>query len=223
MPSETALAARVVSWLEVQHWDVYQEVPYLGDVADIVAVRSGLVWVVECKKTLSLAVMAQAARWQTHYRSLAVPMGKNYNERHLAERICRGFLHVGILYVDEGDLSGIKEKVPAPLLRHHHKHAIELWAKLRPEHKTFAHAGSNRGGRWTPYKQSIAEVKDYLKGRGNEGATLREIADAIKNGHWSSPASARTCLRHALEKFEAETFEPRGEGRERRYYLMGRG
>ena len=113
MASETALAARVVSWLEVQHFDVYQEVEHRGDVADIIAVRAGLVWAIECKTTLSLAVMAQAARWQTHYRSLAVPMGKNYNERQMAERICRDFLQVGILYVDDGDFSGVKEKVLA--------------------------------------------------------------------------------------------------------------
>lgn len=232
MPRESALAARVVSWLEAQRWDVYQEVEHRGDIADIVAVRAGLVWVIETKVTLSLAVMHQAARWPVHYRSLAVPWAKRgWDERKIAERICGDFLQVGVLYIDGPglDVHGgyhygertVSEHVRAPLLRHNHALAVALRERLRPDHKTYAQAGSNRGGRWTPYKQTISEVRELLKKRGAAGATLREIVELNGKGHWASPAGAKTCLRRALEDFEAESFEYRDEGRVRRYYVRG--
>ena len=59
---ETDVAASVVRWLEEFDWKVYQEVS-LGSSArtvDIVAVRGPLVWAIECKVSLGLAVLEQA-------------------------------------------------------------------------------------------------------------------------------------------------------------------
>lgn len=141
MTAEQALAQHVIDWLEAQHWDVYQEVPLHGGgskTADIVAVRNGLVWVIECKTTLSLAVMAQASSWNVHLRSIAVPWAKRgYDERNTAERICRNFLQVGVLYVHEPDrysgVSRVEESTRAILLRHNHRFAIDLRDRLKPE------------------------------------------------------------------------------------------
>ena len=65
---ELELAKSVVEWLQDQHWEVYQEVQRYSTTADIVAVQGPLVWVVECKTSLSIGVMLQASRWMAHYR-----------------------------------------------------------------------------------------------------------------------------------------------------------
>jgi hypothetical protein len=75
---ETEVAAAVVAWLEEAGWDVYQEVQVkrFGRIADIVAVMERRVWIIECKTSLSMAVIGQAYDWQesVHWVSVAVPI-----------------------------------------------------------------------------------------------------------------------------------------------------
>jgi Holliday junction resolvase len=70
----------VIDWFTERGWDVYQEVQIQSGypVADIVAVMGLRVWVVECKTTLTLDLMAQAFHWQryAHWVSVAVPETK---------------------------------------------------------------------------------------------------------------------------------------------------
>jgi len=73
---ETDVAAAVVRWLEEFDWTVYQEVS-LGASArtvDLVAVRGPLIWAIECKVSLGLAVLEQAhdLLGLAHYVSVAV-------------------------------------------------------------------------------------------------------------------------------------------------------
>ena len=196
--SEQALAAHVVAWLEAQHWDVYQEVGH-GDVADIVAVRGAQIWIIECKTSLSLTVMHQASRWHVPMRSIAVPFARRYDDRALAERICREFLRVGVLYVDE-DGPRVTERVAPPLLREFYESGWRFRGRLRPEHKTAAPAGTNGGGRWTPYRQTMGQIEIFLKLKGEAGATLKEIMGEVGKGHYASTASARSGIPTCLEK-----------------------
>jgi hypothetical protein len=69
---ETDIARPVVAWLQAQGWTVYQEVQHQGCVADIVAVRGPLLWVIECKAQLGLAVLGQALGWQGHAHAISV-------------------------------------------------------------------------------------------------------------------------------------------------------
>ena len=62
--TERELAAPVVEWLSAQHFEVYQEVELHSRVADIVAVDGKRVWVIECKRTMSLDLLDQANRWR---------------------------------------------------------------------------------------------------------------------------------------------------------------
>lgn len=219
---EVALAARVVAWLEAQHWDVYQEVQHCGDVADIVAVRAGLVWAIECKTSLSLTVMEQASRWRTPFRSIAVPWARRADDRALAERICKDFLQIGVLYVDTEAGGAIRERVPPPLMRPFYRAGCRLRQELRPEHKTAAPAGTNTGGRFTPYQQTMSDIRAFLAARRPTGATLKEIIDSLDGRwHYANSASAKSSIPHALDRWESGWCEQRGEGRGRRYYLKG--
>ena len=75
--NEAALVAAVSRWLTDSGWTPYHEVTTGGGCprADIVATRGPLIWVIEAKLSLSLAVMAQGKRWvgRSHLVSVAVP------------------------------------------------------------------------------------------------------------------------------------------------------
>ena len=205
MLTEADLAAKVVSWLQEQHWTVYQEVQpakWGGPRADIVAVQGQLVWVIECKKSLGLSVLAQADRWRAHFRSVAVPKSKQHrdSDRGFAIDICK-MLGIGILEV--GIRSGVTETRDAPLKREYHRYAKELAAKLVPQQQTAALAGSKGGGYWTPYRGTMNAVQVFLRGKA-EGASLKEILTAVGKGHYASSASARSGLRHCLENYESD-------------------
>lgn len=225
MPAkETALAARVVAWLEVQHWDVYQEVAtlYSGGVADIVAVRDGRLWAIETKASLTLGVLMQAASRSAHWRSAAFPRPKHHtSEHHCLRKLALQYFKVGLIeIIGDAEYGGIAECEPAPLMRHMHQRAQEEAARLRPQQKTFAPAGTNRGGHWTPYKDTIETVRRFLSARPG-GATLGEILADVGKAHYSSAGSARGCLRRALEEWEADWCVVSGEGKARRYYVKG--
>lgn len=220
---ETDLAEAVIAWLEDQHWDVYQEVQIrgYGGIADIVAVQGPLVWVVECKTSLTWTVIEQAKRWRTHFRSIAVPSVRkpSYSGRTTAYHACRQLFKIGVLEVLRiGNHSwSINEKVSAPLMREHHPFAKHIRESLKPEHKTYARAGSTAGGHLTPYKATINIVKRFI--RENPGCTLTEIMTDDGRWHYASNKSARSSIRSALETFESNWCRVDKSARPWRYYI----
>ena len=82
--SEVDLAARVVTWLEADAWDVYQEV----DGADIVAVRGPVLWVVECKVILGFPVLDQAMRRRAEAHCVWVATPPRRTTRSVVKSFC---------------------------------------------------------------------------------------------------------------------------------------
>ena len=197
--NEQDLAKPVVAWLEDQHWDVYQEVQVHrgGRIADIVAVRNKLVWIIECKKTFSLAVMEQASYWHVHYRSVAIPQ-KKQGRNLLAERVAKDYFGLGVLTVSD---FRIEETIAAPIKREFHRFAKTVQAALKPEHKTYALAGSKHAGYFTPYKQTMGLIRKYIEQ--HPGCTLKEIVVYIGRGHYANSQSARGNIRISLLKWES--------------------
>ena len=212
---ETEIAEIVIDWLEKQHWDVYQEVPVNNGFADIFAVRNGLVWVIETKTSLSFDVMEQAFRRAVHYRSVAVPKPVNMSW-FLQRKIARDYLNIGILIVDQ-NIQTVNEIVSPKLMREYHNNAKRYISKLRPEHKTFAKAGSANELRFTPYQESIRNIKDYL--RRNPGSTIKEIIDNLGKLHYSSNSSAKNCIKLALNTFESDSFLSQNKNGKDVYYI----
>lgn len=197
--SEIELAEYVIAWLESQGWDIYQEVKFFtyGGVADIVAVHDGwLMWIIECKKSMTLHAMRQASLYRCHYRSVALPAPKrkNFSEsssRDAAYAVAKQHFKIGVIEVtDRGDLY---EKESAPLMRHHQRFTKLKLESLMPEHKTYAKAGSRGGSHWTPYKSTIQAVETYI--RKTPGCTLKEIIGDLGKRHYASPQSAISTLR----------------------------
>jgi hypothetical protein len=221
--NESDIARRVVDWLTVQHWDVYQEVQLRAydKIADIVAVRCGLVWVIECKQALTFKVLEQAANWHAHFRSVAVKRSLETN-RALAVRIAHDYLSLGVLEVDA---VGVTELVSPPLMRAYHGVAKYIAGGLTISHKTHAQAGSCDGGHYTPYRATMDTVREFIAQ--HDGCTLKEIMVYMAQErfphhyrhHYNSTQTARSAIRRALETWERDWCEVSSEGRDRTYHI----
>lgn len=205
---ETKLAEPVIKWLTDQHWDVYQEVQFsqLGNIADIVAVRHGILWIIECKTSYGLAVLGQASKWwEAHYRSIAVPRSREPRDY----RVAKDYYRVGILEVYPGFDNGllVHEIEPPPLFLRHGDHIAIRRMKnclslLTEAHKTFAPAGSNHHDHLTPYKQTMMDIRKVIEK--NPGCTLKFVYEQLGEMHYSSKASFMGNLVKSLISFEGD-------------------
>jgi hypothetical protein len=192
---ETDLARKVIEWLIDQKWDVYQEVQVFqgGSVADIVAKQGPVIWVIETKTTLSLAVIGQAYEWLpwANFVSVAVPAGKR--RIGFAARILKTY-GIGLLKVNqyESDWSSPVSEIEHPAFRRHTGNArTYILNALNEAHKTYAEAGNNQCRHWSPFKQTCLDIYQYV--RVNEGCSLKDILNNVKY-HYATPASARVCI-----------------------------
>lgn len=195
---EIDLAKPVISWLGWQHWDIYQEVQfnYGGSIADIVAVRHNIMWIIECKMSYGFAVLKQASYWPVHYRSIAVPNEiHNHRDYRVAEYYYKvGVLEVAIKYDD------VYEVVKAPLIYRKNNLVKQYFSMLTELHKTFAPAGSRGGQHLTPYKWTMMEVKKAIEA--NPGCTIKDLYQLLGKMHYSSANSFKGNLLKALIDFE---------------------
>ena len=177
--SETDLAKVVISHLEEQGWEIYQEVVCWGGVCDIVGKRGNILWAIECKVSFGLAVIEQAVnhKRQFHYSSVAVPSKRGGG---FAERICRKY-GVGVLKYKHSVTELIRPKLNrkiAPVILHE-------------EQKTFCEAGSSNGGHWTDFRRTVRMLVQEVSR--NPGMEFKEAIRAIDH-HYSSFGSAKSCL-----------------------------
>lgn len=193
---ETELAKPVVAWLSDQHWDVYQEVQfsYLGGVADIVAVRHGIVWIIESKTSYTFTVLQQASAWPVHLRSVAVPRPLSHNRDYF---IARDYYRVGVLEVETND---VYEAIKPPLFLRTKTGVERYISQLTELHKTFAPAGSRGGYQLTPYKRTMMDVRNMIQK--NPGCTIKDLYTELGRMHYASEDSFRGNLLKALEDFE---------------------
>ncbi len=178
--SEKDLAAHVVAWLHDHQWEVYQEVPVAGGVADIVAVQGPVRWIIETKLSMSIQLLAQLDKrvGYAHMVSAAIPARVR---REAPYRLLKA-LGVGLLTVSGGY---IDERLRPVFLRK----ALDI--ELHEEQKTFCEAGSAGGGHWTPFKQTARAVVAHVCA--NPGCTLKEMLPRIQH-HYGSTASANHCI-----------------------------
>ncbi len=228
--TEKDLASKVVEWLQDQHWDVYQEVQFSswgGRIADIIAVRGKIVWIIECKVSMSLKVLEQASLWQVPMRSIAILSSIDSMDRHFAYRVAKDYLGLGIISVKYLIQTGtfdrwvIDEEVGPKILREHYPFSQKyILPKLREEHKTFLQAGSKGGGFYTPYKSTMINIRSFIND--HPGCTTKEIMDAVGKGHYCSEVSARSGIPHALRDFEHDWCRIDFDGKQNRYYVKDR-
>jgi len=223
LESEVELARVVVTHFEAMGWDVYQEVPIPGGIADIVAVLGPRVALIECKLHLSLDLLAQLRRrrGQAHLLYAATPQPsskRGYSEgRAMAEWVL-GQLGVGLLevrrsYREHGTSWICKVERDAALLRRAETDKIR--SSLRPEHKTYAAAGSPNGGVWTPFRATCTELASFVAA--HPGCSMREAIDGIRH-HYVSDVSARSALGGWIERGKVPGVRAELDGRRKRLY-----
>jgi len=216
LPKEEKLAARVVSWLKAQHWDVYQEVQKVryGPVADIVGSMGDLRWVVECKTTLSLALLEQALMWerQAHFISIAIPHSRSASRGRAAARRFCDQNGIGMLAVSSCDI----KVYTRPAMRRY----AESW-QLHEAQKTYAPAGTASGRHWTPFAETCDQLRALL--RINPGLPLSDALAKIQH-HYASESTARATISHYLRKRHGvvKGIVCRREGRYLKLYLEGK-
>lgn len=190
------MAAVAVAWLRAAGWVVYQEVEYRGDIADIVATRGEEVAVVEAKLALGLTVLAQGDRWKgrAHFIYVATPGYSARVARSFGATVCRA-LGLGLLEIDPPffEHEAGRVRVAAEPVRDENAAHGALLATLRPEHETYAAAGSPTGHRWSTFRESERNLVAYVIEHPGELAAL--VMKKIKH-HWrgSSPQSTVMAL-----------------------------
>ena len=165
--TEVELAAVVVDWLRGLGFIVYQEVQVKshGRSADIVARRSGIVWVIEAKLSLSLDVVEQALKWagNAHYVAVAVPKGHRRHTSLLDGNLMSEVLEwkgVGLILAD-GDGSVVEQQHPKI---HRRANTAVITSALTERHETFASAGNADGQRYTPFRRTCDNLADIAAG-----------------------------------------------------------
>lgn len=190
--SEEQLGAIVVAWLESLGADVFQEVENI----DIVARVGAELWAIECKRALSMKLLTQGMdrRRLVHRVFIAAPYTRHMREvGAICEELGIGLLdvHIGSDAVDSGNgfgASSVREIVPS---RRWNTRPVDLAARLRPQHKTHARAGSARGGSFTPFLDTCEQLARVVRER--PGITLRDAVSAIRH-HYATSKSARGTL-----------------------------
>ncbi|NOS56465.1 MAG: hypothetical protein HOP37_09460 [Cyclobacteriaceae bacterium] len=212
--SESELAAPLVAWLQDQNWDVYQEVQFRqrGGVADIVAVRNGIVWIIETKTSYSFKVLDQASSWPVHFRSVAVP--KTFSDKR-DYRVARFYYLVGVIEISSG--GRIEEIVRPPVFTKNKKAVNDYKQQLTELHKTFASAGSKSGHHLTPYKQTILEVRRVIDE--NPGCTIKFLYQMLGSMHYANGPSFRGNLLKALCTFENDWCRVDHSGKSAKFYI----
>jgi len=228
--TERDLARPLVAWLRELEWEVYQEVQvhFYGRVADIVAIRGPVLWVIECKRHLGLIVVGQAEFWRhyAHRVSVATPT-------HPDRLMCQ-FLRVvgvGALTVcqtseyEEGPdrhlthrgVFEIEESVPSPTW--HKAQAKSIRHVLTEAHQTYAEAGNNLGRRYSPFKATCASVLRAVTQ--HPGITMKDLMERVDH-HYRSPASARGCIAIWAKRDKIEGVRVEYEGRKLRLFPTDR-
>jgi len=182
MATEEELAAKVVAWLTADQWDVYQEVKCKGGVADIVAVRGPVVWIVEVKRSMTFGLIEQAANRKgcAHFVSVAVPTSK-----HRVSIVYEVLRYYGIGLITVATHGAAERRSPRMNRRNEAKALID---GLCNEHKTFAKAGNASGIYWTPFKATCRKALELIRADGP--MTIKALMSQVQH-HYASPQTAR--------------------------------
>lgn len=183
--TEEQVAAVVVDWLEANAYDVYQEVELSngGARADIVAKRGPDLTIVETKTSASLALLYQAMerRRSAHRIYVATPV-RSDAMHDICKELGIGLLRVRINpdYEQRWNPNRCEEELPS---RRWNRRPLKLAARLRPEHKTCAKAGSPTGGHFSRWRDTCLQIARVVAAQ--PGITLKQ-ALALVNHHYSS-------------------------------------
>lgn len=172
---ETELAALVIAWLREDGWTIYQEVEHFNSprIADIVAWKDGLAWVVEVKSTCGFELLEQALHYRgsAHRISMAAPLPATDRLASFVPRHCVE-LGIGFFHLDAARGTATPLEFPRT-----DRKVQSIGFHLRPEHMRAAPAGTQTGGRSSQRSRMLEAVVHFVQG--NHGCTVPEVCAAV--------------------------------------------
>lgn len=186
---ETQLGELMVAHLESEGWDVYQEVQTLVGKVDLVAVRGDDVMALELKLNPSLILLDQVVRilpFATHVA--AVTVLKRSSSPGLQWALQQGGIGWGCFR------TGAKGGFVWRLNPERHDNDTQTLKKcLNPGQKVHAKAGTNKGGAWAPWRDTVTAIRAYLEACGGR-APLATVMKSVK--HHYKPKNAYSGGKH---------------------------
>ena len=212
--TEQTLAQGVVCWLRDQDWIVYQEVQgcISGCRADIVAKRGPLLWIIEVKRAMGLALLDQAVGWlgMAHHVSVAYATGCLGRTVTLMLRTTGiGAIRVGT----EWEKPTVVETWAPRLQRRIRENNIGRW--VVESQQNFAPAGNADSLYWSPFRETCRKVAAYVAD--HPGCTVKQMIDAVRH-HYESSKTARSAMAHWIKTGKVRGVEARLEGPKLRLY-----
>lgn len=198
-PKESLVALGAVNYLNNLGFETYCEVEAGPGIADIVAVKNKIIWVVEAKVNFGLAVIDQAIRWKSWANMVSVVVYGRSWARTPAGQAALKSTGVGLFempFVGREDLA-VSRLIPELRRSHNGK----MFEKLHPEQK-MSIPGSQAGQVFTPFKVTVFRLKEIVAQ--NPGIRLSDAIKGIKNEqlgikhHYSTDKSAIRCLKDLL-------------------------
>lgn len=216
--SEEKLIGRVRDWLRADGWRTYQEVPLASGRADIVAVRAGLVWVIEGKRSCSIALMGQMLERQryagAHGVLAAVP-----NPSHEFNELCRR-LGFGVINAKDGERRYTKPEIVVypEFYRKAAKNLQKLLARCSEE-AADQEGGVSGGSHWTPFKRAVREFVEHFAHNSIERMSVAEAAKLAPIRHYKGEKAEEAALRRwtiwAIEQGLVPGMRTLGRGKDR--------
>ncbi|QEA38624.1 hypothetical protein FGL86_05715 [Pistricoccus aurantiacus] len=227
--TEPEIAWVVDEWLQSQCWETYPEVvldTFPGR-PDLIAERRGICQVIECKRSFSLGVVEQAARWRTYSRPEQSGMPHliwvacrraNYRPNELLWWLVREF-GIGIMEIDKQPAVELRdgnevEKNPqrytiyrrrSPRIQPGSRRTAKtLMRQLNPDMR-IAQPGSKGGDTqyMTPFKRTMAMVDAFLRAAPDTERHIEHIIEHLnENGghHYGSDRSAMSAIPPQLDR-----------------------
>lgn len=184
---EQEFAEKIIDYLHIHSWEVFQEV-YVGRVADIVAVKHNLSWIIECKMSASLKVIEQAYSWigYANYISIATP-STNYFFNKVLLNYGIGSICFGNNTVFVSNQAKLKRSILKKDIRNY----------LCNEQKTYAKAGNNERKVFTPFIKTKLSIQEFVKH--NNGCTLKQLVEGIEHHYCSDQTAKQNIVRLILD------------------------
>lgn len=209
--SEADLCAALVRLLRADGWRTWQEVPlHGGGRCDVVAARSGLVWVFETKMSASVSLLLQGLDRLhgagAHGVVLAVPRHP-WGFQDLCSRI-----GVGLAVVNPRDL--VMKTWPAFARK---ARTADLLARCSDEAEE-QDGGTAGGGYWTPFKSAVRDFDAAFKATKRTEMPVREAASLppiVAYKQTQEVAALRRWLVWTLEAGLIPGYEIAGAGKAR--------
>ena len=218
--SEEKLAIRIVEWLQERGWKVYQEVPtgQGSPICDIIAIRKGTVWAIECKLRLGLNVVEQAYYWINDANCVSVGVCQTNRHKWGRNYLQHAMRNDGIGWIDVSEY-GVRE-IMQPRITEMPKPRLCQFANAHHASGEYAKAGVKSGKRATAFRITADEITRYVNA--HQGETMKSLLEAVPT-HYGDRRTAASALSQWIALGKIPGIVRRKEGRYFRFYPKEKG